>query len=184
MTNKGDVVLVQDSGGSDDILNPGLNIMGGMQPRGFREPIPGISGIPDDAGEVEWSIDMVEDGRDVAELIGDSMGMSCISRRFNMSMLGISDICGISEMVADAPGAVVMFAGSIPSPGPDSRTLSGRHCTLPWPLAKILSTHDGKAPVLIYRANTTSESSCVQSFRRTFVAFRSAARSAASLSLF
>lgn len=173
---------MQVSGGSDDILNPGLNIMGGIQPRGLKESIPGISGIPEDAGEVEWSIDMVADGRDVTGFTGDSMGMSCISRPFNMSMLGISDICCISEVVADVPSAVVVFFGSIPSPGPDSRALFGRHCTFPWPLAKILSTHDGKAPVFIYRANTTSESSCVQSFRRTFVAFRSAARSAASSS--
>lgn len=53
MTRKGEVVLVQFSGGSDDMLKPGLNIMGGMQPRGLRESIPGMSGMPVDAGGVE-----------------------------------------------------------------------------------------------------------------------------------
>lgn len=182
MTNKGELVLVQVSGGSDDILNPGLNTIGGMQPRGPKGSIPGISGNPDEAAV--WSIDMVEDGWVVSELTVVSLVMSCISLRFIMSRLDKLDRCGISGMVVDCPVAVVMFSGSIPSPGPDLRMLSGRHCTLPWPLAKILSTHDGKAPVLIYRANMTSESSCVQSFRRMFVASRSAARSAVTSLLF
>jgi hypothetical protein len=184
MTNRSEVVSVHVSGGSEDESNPGLNIIGGVQPRGLRESIPGISGIPDGSTEVEWFIDMVEDGPDVSELIGESMGMSCISRSFSMSVLNISGICGISDMVADGSDAVVMLPGSIPRSGPHSRMLSGRHCTLPLPLAKILSTQDGKAPVSIYRANMTSESSCVQSFRRTFIASRSTARSVASSSSF
>ena len=53
MTNKGEVVLVHFSGGSEDMLKPGLNIMGGMQPRGPRESIPGMSGILVDAGGVD-----------------------------------------------------------------------------------------------------------------------------------
>jgi hypothetical protein len=58
-------------------------------------------------------MDIVEDGPGVSELMDESMGMSCISRCFIISMLDISDICGISETVADVQGAVVMFSGSI-----------------------------------------------------------------------
>lgn len=172
---------MQVSGGSDDILNPGLNSIGGMQPRGLRESIPGISGECD--GEAGWPIDIADDGWVLSELIDICMVMSCISLRSMLGMPGMSDIDGISGMVVDCPSVVVGSSGSIPSPGPDSRMLSGRHCTLPWPLAKMLSTHDGKAPVSRYRANITSESSCVQSFRRIFAASRSAARSAATSSL-
>lgn len=180
MVNNGEVVFLQVSGGSEDILKPGLNIIGGMQPRGLREFIPGISGISDEVGEVEWSIDMVEDDPDVAELMGVSMVMSCTSLRFIMSMPGMLDMSDILDVAVDRPGTAAEFVGSIPSPGPASRTLWGRHWTLPLPLAKILSTQAGKAPVLRYRANTTSESSCVQSFRRMFVASRSASWSAAA----
>jgi len=45
IVNNSDVVLVHDSGGRELILNPGLNIIGGMQPRGDNESIPGD--IPD-----------------------------------------------------------------------------------------------------------------------------------------
>lgn len=38
----------------------------------------------------------------------------------------------------------------------------GRHSTLPCPLAKMLSTQFGNAPVLKYRDQTASDSSCVQ----------------------
>jgi hypothetical protein len=109
MTSKGEVVFVQVSGGSDDTLNPGLNIMGGVQPRGLSEFIPGISGTPEDAGKVEWSIDMMSDGCNVTGLTGESMVMSCISRPFNMSILDISDMYRISEVLADAPSALVLF---------------------------------------------------------------------------
>ena len=98
---------MQLSGGSEDISNPGLNIIGGIQPRGLRESIPPISGISEAVG---WLVDMV----------GDERLMSCISlcsNEFTGSML---------DMVAD-----VEASGSIPSPGPDFRMLSGRHCTLP-----------------------------------------------------
>lgn len=172
-------MLVQVSGGSEDMLNPGLNIMGGMQPRGPRESMPDIPDECDVAAGL--SIDIVDDGWDSSELIEGPMVMSCISLRFNMSMLGmsdISDIDGMSGMAVDCSTVVLDCSGSIPSPGPDSRMLSGKHSTLPWPLAKMLSTHDGNAPVFRYLANITSESSCVQSFRSMFVDSRSAARRA------
>lgn len=72
-------------------------------------------------------MDIVEDQSGISELMDESMGMSCISRRFIISVLDISDICGISEAVADGLDVVVMSSGSIPSTGPVSRTLPGRH---------------------------------------------------------
>jgi len=186
MVNNDEVVLVQVSGGREEMLKPGLNIIGGIQPRGPRESIPGIPGIPGIPEEVgtEWSIDMVEDDRTAAELIGVSMVMLCISCRLTISMPGMLDISGISDLVVDCLGAAVGSVGSMPSPGPASRTLWGRQSTLPIPLAKTVSTQDGKAPVSKYRANTTSESSCVQSFRRIFVASRSASSRVATSSPF
>lgn len=179
MVNNDEVVLVQVSGGREEMLKPGLNIIGGIQPRGPRESIPGIPGIPEEVG-AEWSIDMVDDGRTAAELICVSMSMLCISCRLTISMPGMLDIAGISDLVVDCSGATVGSVGSMPSPVAASRTLWGRQSTLPMPLAKTVSTQDGKAPVSKYRANTTSESSCVQSFRRIFVASRSASNRVAT----
>ena len=54
IVNNSDVVFVQNSGGRELILNPGLNIIGGMQPRGVNEFIPG--GIPDIVDVLDISI--------------------------------------------------------------------------------------------------------------------------------
>lgn len=67
MLSKGEDVLVQVSGGSELALKPGLNIIGGMQPRGPKDVIdgamPGISidadiGIPLVDGEGVFIADM------------------------------------------------------------------------------------------------------------------------------
>lgn len=149
MVSKGEVVLVQVSAGSADISNPGLNIIGGIQPRGLRLPIPGMSGIVDDAAG--WFTDVEGAAGFVSELACPSIDVSCICLW--------SSICGAIAMDVDRPAAEVRVADSTPRPGPDSRMASGRHCTLPWPLARMLSTHDGNAPVLLYRENMASESS-------------------------
>ena len=123
------------------------------------------------------------DNPTLAILTDISIVISCMSRALKTFMVGIPDMLGISVGISDAVArgteAVAWSSGCIPSPGPAWRTASGRHWTLPRPLARTLSTHDGKAPVLRYRANMTSESSCVQSFSKIFVACRSASRRAA-----
>jgi hypothetical protein len=43
--------------------------------------------------------------------------------------------------------------------GPQSRTVCGRHCTLPKPLASRLFTQCGNTPVRLYSRKTTSETS-------------------------
>lgn len=52
IVSRGDVVLVQVSGGRELALKPGLNIMGFEQPRGLREAIPGDMLIVGDARDV------------------------------------------------------------------------------------------------------------------------------------
>ena len=178
MTSNGELVLVQVSGGNEDMLKPGLNIIGGMQPRGPRAPIFGIPGDSDIVGIAEWASTDFE-GNSLRTLLMDVAIMSCMSLPFKTFILCIPDICGISDAADRDTEAVTGLSGSIPSPAPAFSTSSGRHLTLPRPLASILSTQDGNAPVLMYRAKMTSESSCVQSFKRMFVACRSASRRAA-----
>lgn len=129
MSNNGELVLVQVSGGNDDMLKPGLNSIGGKQPRGLRTFM-GASGDPEDVGAADWSVDMGGDEPDatVAMVVGAPPMLWCIPLAF-------------------IPGAEDWLSGVMPSPGPAWRMLSGRHWTLPRPLASTLSTHDGKAPV-------------------------------------
>lgn len=81
--------------------------------------------------------------------------------------------------VPDIAIVVVVVGESSKNPPPSLRNASGRHCTLPFPLANKLSTHKGNAPVVLYRAKMTSERSCVQSFSMRLAACFSASRRAA-----
>ncbi|EKG15346.1 hypothetical protein MPH_07474 [Macrophomina phaseolina MS6] len=71
-------------------------------------------------------------------------------------------------------------AGSMPSPAPAARMYSGRHRTLPYPLARRLSTQLGNAPVVRYSLKMSSETRWYQSDRRIGTASRSASCKAVS----
>ena len=117
------------------------------------------------------------DGDSVITLFIDiSVIMPCIFRALICFMFALSDILGIS-IVVDSEMAVSFGApGVMARPAAACKTSSGRQRTRPRPLASILSTHDGNAPVLMYLAKIVSESSCVQSLSSTFAACRSASR--------
>ena len=58
----GDVVLVQDSGGRELALKPGLNIIGGVQPRGLSVPIaptPDIEAMLDEGIVLDMAIESI-----------------------------------------------------------------------------------------------------------------------------
>lgn len=75
----------------------------------------------------------------------------------DIGLLDVVLICML-DIVLEAGGIVgcIGSCGSLataevmPSPGPASKTLAGKHCTRPRPLASRLSTHCGKAPVVKY----------------------------------
>lgn len=172
--NSSEEVLVHVSGGIELASKPGLNIIGGLQPRGPKV----ICGIPDMALIVELPVttDSVEDEAPVIieviaediELMSDIVvpadGAAVWSDLFRMLIDMVFVPIGGIDVAPITIGTVSGSCGSLaivdwrPSPGPAWRILSGKHWTLPFPFAKRLSTHWGNAPVLKYSSYISSES--------------------------
>lgn len=82
--------------------------------------------------------------------------ISCIELGVDMvgSLIEIPRI-EVPADILESPIAIPDISGipiSSPRPTPAWRMDSGRHCTLPYPFARMLSTQNGKAPVLKYWA--------------------------------
>lgn len=109
---------MQVSGGNADTLKPGLNIIGGMQPRGFKTFIVGIPGEPGAVVIAEWELVVPVNNLVIAVLMDMSIVMSCMSGPLMRSVVGIPDTLGISDAAGRGIEAVACSSGSIPSPGP------------------------------------------------------------------
>lgn len=72
--NKGDVVFEQVAGGSEVMLKPGLNIIGGVHPFGFKGPIACMLdiGFADDMGgmlDPEGTFDVADDSDAILDIV-------------------------------------------------------------------------------------------------------------------
>lgn len=182
MVNNSEVVFVQVSGGRELLLKPGLNIDGGVQPRGLSDvlgsdmpdmpdmpdmldmpdildilDIPDILDMPDIGAIDRETADVIREDATAAEVL-DVSAKVVVGIDMSIAMLespaairfDIPDIV-IEPMFIEVPPTVVDDESS-PSIGPALRMWSGRHWTLPRPLASRLSTQFGNAPVSKYCA--------------------------------
>lgn len=179
IVSKGAAVSVQVSRGRSLESKPGLNIVGGIQPRGPRDIsvldifiiclfrcrigcavgvdgadiVIDISSVADALSVMEpidvISIDAPEDALDDSAVSGGDMDIGAESE-------DAIDIDVVSEDSMD-----IELESSDPKHkfGPQSRTACGKHCTLPMPLASRLSTQCGNTPVRLYSRKTISETS-------------------------
>ena len=147
-----------------------------MQPRGpnlINSPMVSELGIG-----IPPVVDMVDSDGLVVLIGGMDIWLWGLSPAESSILLAIDGIC-ITEVVIVALWSwwVALTSSVRPNPGPASSIYLGRHSTLPRPLARILSTQLGKAPVSKYRLKIVSDRSCVQSFRRIDTASLSACSS-------
>lgn len=186
IVSKGAMVLVQVSGGRSLALKPGLNIVGGVQPRGPRgmsmldmsitcllccrigcavelgsaDIIVDILSVVNDSSVIKaMSIDAAEDDLDNSAVSEGGVNTDILSS-------GAFDIGTVSENAIDVDvvsedAMDIELESSDPKHklGPQSRTACGKHCTLPKPLASRLFTHCGNTPVRLYSRKTVSETS-------------------------
>jgi hypothetical protein len=180
IVNKEDVVFAHVGGGSELILKPGLNIIGGVQPFGFSGPIP-IDPIPDiesipDIDEIP-DIDDIPDIESIPDIgaildIGAMLDIGVILTMGAVEVICMPGMFDIPSMVMacllrmlipimlmdEASVDIFMeplpmeFVESSPRPTPAWRMYSGRHSIRPSPFARRLSTQCGNAPVLKYRS--------------------------------
>lgn len=189
IVSKGAMVSVQVSGGRSLALKPGLNIVGGIQPRGPRDMsmldmsiiclfccrigcavelgsadiVVDISSVVDDSSAIPsvkvMSIGAAEDDLDNSAVSEGGMNIDILSS-------GAIDIGTVSENAIDVDvvsedSMDIELESSDPKHklGPQSRTACGKHCTLPKPLASRLFTQCGNTPVRLYSRKTVSETS-------------------------
>lgn len=123
IVNKGDVEFVHVSGGRELLLKPGLNIIGGLQPRGVNEVIAGdMLGIPDMLGMPDMGI--VDEVR-VISFEGDEVGVGAIIMSSAIDIVTIldpsmRDLLSIPDMLIEGVfvGVPSMFVDEESSPRP------------------------------------------------------------------
>lgn len=99
IVNKEDVVFAHVAGGSELTLKPGLNIIGGVQPRAFSEPIPCAPDI-----EPMLEIDAILDSGAILDM--GEVEVICIE----LSVVDIS----ITVISVDMPGPPISILLFIP----------------------------------------------------------------------
>ena len=133
---------IQDSG-----CDASTTLLWSMKP--IVGPFIDILGI-NDAGPSDLRIKVFDE----EPLIGSFVGISGNALTIDTfgSFVDIPCIGGVDNIVV-VPVSIPDIADipvSSPRPTPACRMDSGRHSTFPWPLARILSTQNGNAPVSKY----------------------------------
>jgi hypothetical protein len=177
IVSKGAMVSVQVSGGRSLALKPGLNIVGGVQPRGPRDMfmldisiiclfccrvgcavelgaadmVIDITSVVDDSSAISsikaMSIDAADDAVDNSTVPEGGINIDILPS-------GAIDIGTVSEDAFDVDveskdSMDIEIESSDPKhkSGPQSKIACGKHCTLPKPLASRLFTQCGYTPV-------------------------------------
>jgi hypothetical protein len=157
IVNRADVVFVHVSIGRELLLKPGLNIIGGVQPRGVNEVIAGD--MPDtlailDVPDIPDMLDM-GDGVTAAPFACEEVDVEVIVISLAIVLIIMSDMAVVD--LHPIPDILAWELGLSPRPAPAWRMYWGRHCTRPSPFASMLSTQFGNAPVSKYCAYIVSE---------------------------
>ncbi|KAK3612941.1 hypothetical protein LTR22_028377, partial [Elasticomyces elasticus] len=139
-------VFVHVTGGSESLLYPGLNIIGGVHPSAFSDRIPipmplsPMSALDDAVDAARLSIDMIMDANDsIGIALVIDMDMDADDWIDAVGSIGMASVVVAQSSIQlatlepmfiepDALEAIsVDVEESRPSPGPAMRTLSGRH---------------------------------------------------------